>query len=223
MNACFTSLAALLLFCSTTPAAIIFVDVDPDLQFMAGRSLDLNLDGKIDLDLLALEGHEGPEGMEYHWSHSFAGGREGALVTLSRLSPGDTAGPSRDWGSVLRTTASEHRHGPDGFFRWMDGSPTDSTPTYFGIRFTDLRGDEHFGWVRYQMYDIRSDLTHKTRVLDFAYESQPDVPITIATIPAPAAGLGLVLGVLGVAARRRRVPHRDGRHLGGPLSPSRST
>ena len=190
-------------------AGVTVIDVNPDRPFLPGQVIDINADGRLDLELFGIEAHSGPDHEAYHWMHTYAYGRERAEVSLVRLALGDFVGPNLPWGAVLRTSGSEHRHGPGGYFRWLPESPTDTTPSFFGIRFTDLEGGLHYAWARYELYDIGPDLIHRARLLEIGWETQPNTGLFAGgAIPSPWSVL--VLAALGALPRRRRAVVRAG-------------
>lgn len=184
--------------------ALAGVSVTPlNRPFTPGQVIDINGDGRLDLELFAIEAHEGPDSSAYHWYHSYAYGRERSEISLVRLSAGDLIGPNLPWGSVLRTSGSEHRHGEGGFYRWLPESPTSTEPSFFGIRFNDVDGGLHYAWARYELYDIRPDLIHRARLVEIGWETESGAPIFAGgVVPSPWTAVPVL--VLVMCRRRRR-------------------
>ena len=103
----------------------------------------------------------------------------------------DSAAPTRGAGILACTTL-----GCIGFWSGLTG--------YAGVEFR-IGGVTHYGWVRLQTF---TDAPYGN-VLDWAYETQPGVPILAGAIPEPSTwALLLGGGVLLVWFRRKR---NDGR------------
>jgi uncharacterized protein (TIGR03382 family) len=84
----------------------------------------------------------------------------------------------------------------------LAGGWTLSSENIIGFRFVAAAGTTHYGWMRFLMGAAGSSGTSMTRtVVDYAYESTAGESITV-TVPAPGA-LAL-LGLAGLATRRRR-------------------
>ena len=77
------------------------------------------------------------------------------------------------------------------------------TNNLVGFRFVSAAGTTHYGWMRFLMgaQPASGNLVTRT-VVDFAYESVAGASIAAGAVPAPGA-LAL-LGVAGLASRRRR-------------------
>jgi hypothetical protein len=72
-------------------------------------------------------------------------------------------------------------------------------PGYLGFAFqNEPGGDPHYGWLQF----IPSNGGTGT-IVDWAYESTPGQSIEVGAVPEPATGV-LLIGTLGLAARRRR-------------------
>jgi hypothetical protein len=84
---------------------------------------------------------------------------------------------------------------------WWEKVDSSSWLPYIGLS-TVIDGETHYGWVQIQLEadDSSSPITG-LHVVDFAYESTPDTPITIGAVPAPGT---LALLALGAAAGSRR-------------------
>jgi hypothetical protein len=70
---------------------------------------------------------------------------------------------------------------------------------FAGIEF-EIDGATHYGW-----FLVRTGtLTVNLQIEEWAYESEPGVPIRAGAIPEPSGGILAVLGALLLAMRRRR-------------------
>jgi MYXO-CTERM domain-containing protein len=72
-----------------------------------------------------------------------------------------------------------------------------------GFRFVSAAGTTHYGWMRFLMgaQPATGNLVTRT-VVDFAYESDAGASIGAGAVPAP--GAIALLGLAGLAGRRRR-------------------
>jgi MYXO-CTERM domain-containing protein len=85
----------------------------------------------------------------------------------------------------------------------LNGGWTYSSENIIGFRFVSAAGTTHYGWMRFLMGAAGSAGTSMTRtVVDFAWENVAGTSIEAGAVPAPGA-LAL-LGVAGLASRRRR-------------------
>jgi len=71
-----------------------------------------------------------------------------------------------------------------------------------------LKSEDHYGWLRLRIDGLDECASVTLTVLDWAFESQPNVPIQAGDLPEPSAGalVGLdllALGAAGVRAQRR--------------------
>ena len=71
---------------------------------------------------------------------------------------------------------------------------------YFGFRFVAADGLTHYGWGR---MDVGSAITIRT-VAELAYETVGATSIAVGATGVPAPGAVALLGLAGLAARRRR-------------------
>lgn len=71
---------------------------------------------------------------------------------------------------------------------------------FVGFRFRNEQtgNSTHYGWVRVNLVD-----SGLGTIIDYAWESTPNAPITAGAIPEPAS-LAVILGATGLIARRRR-------------------
>jgi len=84
----------------------------------------------------------------------------------------------------------------------LAGGWTYSSENIIGFRFVASAGTTHYGWMRFLMGAAGSSGTSMTRtIVDYAYESTAGESITV-TVPAP--GAIALLGLAGLAGRRRR-------------------
>ena len=85
----------------------------------------------------------------------------------------------------------------------LNGGWTYSSENIIGFRFVSAAGTTHYGWMRFLMGAAGSAGTSMTRtVVDFAWENVAGTSIAAGAVPAPGA-LAL-LGLAGLASRRRR-------------------
>jgi hypothetical protein len=105
----------------------------------------------------------------------------------------------------VRTT----QNGPfsTAFGAWTGGTNFGDTNGFLGIKF-QIAGQEHFGWIHLSVRTDGIDFPNGIRALDWAYESEPGVPLHIGDgvpeVPASAVGLGaLALGAAGIQRLRK--------------------
>jgi MYXO-CTERM domain-containing protein len=80
-----------------------------------------------------------------------------------------------------------------------------SAENIIGFRFVAAAGITHYGWMRFQMGAAGSSGTSMTRtVVDYGWESDAAVAITAGAGAIPAPGAIALLGLAGLAGRRRR-------------------
>jgi MYXO-CTERM domain-containing protein len=79
------------------------------------------------------------------------------------------------------------------------------TDNLVGFRFVSAAGTTHYGWMRFLMgaQPASGNLVTRT-VVDFAYESVAGASILAGDTGIPAPGALALLGVAGLASRRRR-------------------
>jgi MYXO-CTERM domain-containing protein len=117
--------------------------------------------------------------------------------TAGNLAVGTVIGAAGSYntgtGNVYGTTAATG----------LNGGWTYSSENIIGFRFVSAAGTTHYGWMRFLMGAAGSAGTSMTRtVVDFAWENVAGTSIEAGAVPAPGA-LAL-LGVAGLASRRRR-------------------
>jgi MYXO-CTERM domain-containing protein len=109
------------------------------------------------------------------------------------LAGGASIGSTSNFSSSTATIAFGSAAG-----QWQYG-----TTNIVGFRFVSSAGTTHYGWMRFLMGAQPASGNQVTRtVVDFAYESVAGASIAAGAVPAPGA-LAL-LGVAGLASRRRR-------------------
>jgi hypothetical protein len=110
--------------------------------------------------------------------------------TIALLSAGGTVGP----GSY---TSNDPNFGSD----WKAGV----SPGYAGLQMTSGT-DTYYGWASIT-YVVGSP--NQVTVNSFAFENQPNTPITVAAVPEPGTTLAVGACTVGLAAimLRRRTPH----------------
>ncbi len=137
-----------------------------------GPQVDVNGDGVDDLGFFRLEGWPST-----HFCRHIVYGVNGTVVT-GHFGAGTHIGASSTFVDAFTASGSEHMHqqpgdGPVIWAQWYPGSPTDTTPVFFGFRITTAGGAQHYGWGVYALHSIRPDLIHNATALGFAYESTP--------------------------------------------------
>ena len=119
--------------------------------------------------------------------------------TAGNLAVGTVVGAAGSFntstGNVYGTTAATGLAGG-----WTLGSEN-----IIGFRFVAAAGTTHYGWMRFLMGAAGSSGTSMTRtVVDYGYESTADTSILAGAGAAPAPGALALLGLAGLATRRRR-------------------
>ena len=117
--------------------------------------------------------------------------------TAGNLAVGTVVGAAGSFntgtGNVYGTTAATG----------LNGGWTLNSENIIGFKFVAAAGTTHYGWMRFAMGAAGSAGTSMTRtVVDFAYESDAGASIGAGVVPAP--GAIALLGLAGLAGRRRR-------------------
>jgi hypothetical protein len=174
---------------------------------------DLNGDGNTDFGFFLVLNND-PNYMEhsYSWSATNASG-----FSSGPLSVGSTIGPTTTLtGTGMSLGGSSYNRNPEPPYNWSGGASM-SLPegdSYWGLRFHDAAGTDHFGWLRFRGHADNTPPPPNgfvnISVVDYAFETQAGVPITVGAIPAPGS-LVTIGGLNVLLARRRRACVRDGR------------
>jgi MYXO-CTERM domain-containing protein len=111
------------------------------------------------------------------------------------LAGGASIGSTSNFSSSTATIAFGSAAG-----QWQYG-----TTNIVGFRFVSSAGTTHYGWMRFLMgaQPASGNLVART-VVDFAYESVAGASILAGNTGIPAPGALALLGVAGLASRRRR-------------------
>ena len=121
--------------------------------------------------------------------------------------PGVTAGPAGNLalGTSIGSTGSYNTSTTGVVFGSAAGNWQYSSENIIGFRFVATAGTTHYGWMRFLMGAAGSSGTSMTRtVVDYGWESVAAVAITAGAGAIPAPGAIALLGLAGLAARRRR-------------------
>ena len=119
--------------------------------------------------------------------------------------PGVTTGPAGNLasGTTIGSTGSYNTATTAVVFGAAAGNWQYSATNMIGFRFVSAAGTTHYGWMRFAMGPQGAAGVGPTRtVVDFAWENVAGASIAAGAVPAPGA-LAL-LGVAGLASRRRR-------------------
>ncbi len=117
---------------------------------------------------------------------------------------GQTTGPAGNLaaGTVIGSAGS-YNTSTSNVFGTASAGWQYSAVNMIGFRFVAAAGTTHYGWMRFAMGAAGSSGTSMTRtVVDYAYENVANASIEAGAIPAP--GAIALLGLAGLAGRRRR-------------------
>ena len=118
--------------------------------------------------------------------------------------PGQTTGPAGNLaaGTVIGASGSWNTATTNVYSNVAAGWQYNAV-NMIGFRFVSAAGTTHYGWMRFAMGPQGAAGVGPTRtVVDFAWENVAGASIAAGAVPAPGA-LAL-LGVAGLASRRRR-------------------
>lgn len=145
---------------------IVYTDVNPDFIGGAGASLDIDFDGDGTTDVTILQSNNGAyelvKALPYSTNGVLAASNTGYFYA-SNLAYGAAisagAGSFRSFGSLCAGVG----YAGSQFCGTGEG--------YIGVEF-DVSGSTHYGWVRVDVADSSNFI-----VMDYAYESTPNIPI----------------------------------------------
>ena len=121
--------------------------------------------------------------------------------------PGLTSGPAGNLalGTSIGSTGSFNSSTTGVVFGSNAGNWQYSAQNIIGFRFVAAAGTTHYGWMRFAMGAAGSSGTSMTRtVVDYGYESTAATSILAGAVAVPTPGAIALLGLAGLAARRRR-------------------
>ena len=121
--------------------------------------------------------------------------------------PGVTTGPAGNLalGTSIGATGSFNTSTTGVVFGSAAGNWAYSAENIIGFRFVGADTGVRYGWMRFLMGAAGSSGTSMTRTLvDYGYESTAATSILAGAGAVPAPGAIALLGVAGLAARRRR-------------------
>jgi len=131
----------------------------------------------------------------------------GDTVIFNRLAAGAVVGEIAE-GSASSPPAQE-------FASWPPLDPNDPSEMdvatdfagqygFLGIQLVDSFGQVNYGYLQMGMDPVGS-AAHPAIYVDYVvYETAPNTPITVAFVPEPGTAMLLVLGLFGLAGRRRQ-------------------
>ncbi|MBX3405243.1 MAG: hypothetical protein KF869_00660 [Phycisphaeraceae bacterium] len=165
----------------------------------ASAPIDINNDGVAEFTIHAHHQHSPPFSMMGTYIQAE---RPGAGI---RILPDEGFAPLPE-GTLISNADSFLTDGLE--FWWEVGlggwAPwqTDA-PAFLGF-VIDIDGQSHYGWARAQLLfnDPPSPTAFGVSVLDYAYQTEPGVPILAGQVPAP--GAAALLGLGAIALRRKR-------------------
>ena len=121
--------------------------------------------------------------------------------------PGVTTGPAGNLalGTAIGATGSYNTATTGVVFGSAAGNWQYSAENIIGFRFVAAAGTTHYGWMRFLMGAAGSSGTSMTRtVVDYGWESVAGTSIAAGAGIIPAPGAIALLGLAGLAGRRRR-------------------
>jgi len=121
--------------------------------------------------------------------------------------PGVTTGPAGNLalGTAIGATGSYNTATTGVVFGSAAGNWQYSAENIIGFRFVAAAGTTHYGWMRFLMGAAGSSGTSMTRtVVDYGWESDAGTSIAAGAGIIPAPGAIALLGLAGLAGRRRR-------------------
>ena len=121
--------------------------------------------------------------------------------------PGVTTGPAGNQalGTTIGSTGSFNTSTTGVVFGAAAGNWQYSAQNIIGFRFVAAAGTTHYGWMRFAMGAAGSSGTSMTRtVVDYGWESVAGTSIAAGAGIIPAPGAIALLGLAGLAGRRRR-------------------
>ncbi len=207
-----TVATATLLAVVAPPAAAVVVHIVPDepieVKNLAGfRDQDLDIDGDGAVDFVLAHNAGSSLYVQQQGTNRVLMRNGDGIPDVSGLIVGADLEEDQFWQAIIMLTVS--KISPDiqicvtnGAGSGCDGNFVGRTGI-FGVEF-DIAGQTHYGWVR----ATGAPSAVRMEFSDWAYESEPGVPILAGAVPEPSGAALLALGAAAVASRRRRPWHR---------------
>lgn len=188
--------AVMFAVCGTASASVITFENDgtfnwiPSVGGDLGNGLDITQDanqsGAITANTFEWFAVGPASSDDVGYAQAYSSGSEPRMM-MGSVDPGEMIGPSSEFvgGTELYTyTFSNYP------MTWLGPYPN------LGVKI-EIGGQEHYGWIRLQWTGNRYD------PIEWAYETEPGVPIMATAIPTPASLAPLaVFGAIGLRRRR---------------------
>ena len=190
---------------SNAPGDIVHVDPEPD--FSAGLTPAAMYETKdVDIDLVPTDETKFDDLTFRLYKSTTIGTTRTYVETVGDVSVdalgdeainhsyGDVIGGGLSFSSDATLTGYYAESRPDLPNQWFYG---DFGTGYLGLEIKDSTGNSYYGWAH-----VTANLAPELTVHEWAYESQPGLPIAAGAVPEPT--MVLLLAVSGLAMLRRR-------------------
>jgi len=125
----------------------------------------------------------------------------GASAGAVNFASGNLVGPANSFAAVaeLASAWSSTWYGGNN----IGGQFANVQPGFLGVEF-DIGGQTHYGFVRLDVLASTGPSNISAQITGYGYESVPGAPVRVGLIPEPGSLSLLGLGIVGLAAWRRR-------------------